>query len=233
MIEKLSRKIVSAWNILRAGITWSDFLLNLIFPFLLFVFWYAHLFHCFLAECHPEWLTIILVDAYLFFLILLAALRLPRRIPQRQIALISIPALFLVLVMSFAEVYIQNGHFARYTVHSELDPLQGTWDAAYFSLVTITTVGYGDYTPQEGDARMLVMAEILSGGLLLFFAFPVLGSRLANFDEPNGTTTIRQLPEGGWEIRKHDANPIIYSADERVTVTVGADGSIKLENNAL
>jgi len=45
--------------------------------------------------------------------------------------------------MSFAELYIANEHIGRATIDNRVEPLKEPWDAAYFSVVTITTLGYG------------------------------------------------------------------------------------------
>ena len=60
-------------------------------------------------------------------------------------------------------------------------PLQHPLDALYFSVVTITTVGYGDLHPVMASTKMLVMGEIGSGVLMLVWALPLLVSRLANW----------------------------------------------------
>jgi voltage-gated potassium channel len=54
-------------------------------------------------------------------------------------------------------------------------------DSLYFSLVTLTTVGYGDIVPLTEFARKIVMLEIVSGFLVLIGAFPLLISRISNF----------------------------------------------------
>jgi Ion channel len=99
-------------------------------------------------------------------------------------------------------------------------------DAAYFSLVTITTLGYGEYTPQCTEGRKLVMCELLSGALLPFFAFPVLGSRLAQFDEETGTV-IRRREDGSWEVQEPKGAPKAYPKSDRLTVTLGAEGMVE------
>ncbi len=58
--------------------------------------------------------------------------------------------------------------------------LTGPLDAFYFSLVTITTLGYGDFAP-TGDARLLVVWQLATGLLLLVGIFPFVVSRVADF----------------------------------------------------
>ena len=160
-----------------------ELVVNLLCPMILLVVDYLHFFNGFIPGVPLGWISIVVVDFYLFLLMMLAALKLPKRIPGRHVALLTVPALLLILVMSFGELYIANGHVERATLDGKVESLKDPWDAAYFSLVTITTLGYGDFTPQMTDTRKLVIGELLSGGLLLFFAFPVLGSRLAQFEE--------------------------------------------------
>jgi voltage-gated potassium channel Kch len=49
-------------------------------------------------------------------------------------------------------------------------------DALYFSAVTITTVGYGDLSPEVWFGKLLVILEIFVGLILVVVAFQrVLG----------------------------------------------------------
>lgn len=49
------------------------------------------------------------------------------------------------------------------------------FDSIYFSVVTITTVGYGDIVPLSKLARLLVMAEIMTGLTYVVFIFSLIG----------------------------------------------------------
>ena len=46
-------------------------------------------------------------------------------------------------------------------------PSEQTWDSFYFSFVTLTTLGYGDITPNFGVARSLAPLQALLGQLYL------------------------------------------------------------------
>jgi voltage-gated potassium channel Kch len=54
-------------------------------------------------------------------------------------------------------------------------------EALYFSLVTMITLGYGDFLPVSTAARMLVMWQLATGGLLVIGVFPLIISRDADF----------------------------------------------------
>jgi voltage-gated potassium channel Kch len=54
-------------------------------------------------------------------------------------------------------------------------------DDLYFSYITLTTVGYGDFTPGSGLTRALVVVEALSGQLYLVTVVALL---VGNFGQP-------------------------------------------------
>ena len=94
-------------------------------------------------------------------------------------------ALFLIVatVCAFGSLYVQNKH-VEFVASTTLPPsdktLKDPVDAAYFSAVTLTTLGYGDYVPAERTSRWLVLWELGTGGLLLLGVLPLLISRLAD-----------------------------------------------------
>ena len=54
----------------------------------------------------------------------------------------------------------------------------GVMSSFYFSLITISTVGYGDIIPVGSWSRLLVMSEILTGHLFTVFIFSSLAAFL-------------------------------------------------------
>ena len=82
---------------------------------------------------------------------------------------IRVTASSLAIILSFAAVY----HIFRVPVHSVDGGLAGLWDCVYFSFITFTTVGYGDFTPKAVPLfRLITCAEAFSGpfmaGLYIF-----------------------------------------------------------------
>jgi voltage-gated potassium channel len=54
-------------------------------------------------------------------------------------------------------------------------------ESFYFSLVTLSTVGYGDIQPHTGFARLITATEILLGVLLLLFGFSAIISHRSDW----------------------------------------------------
>lgn len=59
--------------------------------------------------------------------------------------------------------------------------LEDKIEALYFSLVTMITLGYGDFVPATTDTRLLVMWQLATGGLLVIGVFPLIVARVADF----------------------------------------------------
>ncbi len=72
-----------------------------------------------------------------------------------------------IIIIIFTIILISSGLI--WTVESKINPDQiGTiWDAMYFSVVTITTVGYGDVTPLSVWGKIITIFMILSGLALI------------------------------------------------------------------
>ena len=86
------------------------------------------------------------------------------------------PLLTYTLVKAFSALYLQ----LETTEHFSL-PIENPETATYFSLVTMTTLGYGEFHPVSESARNLVISQLFSGMLLLFGVFPLLISRMSSF----------------------------------------------------
>lgn len=78
-------------------------------------------------------------------------------------------AAYLLIGMVFAKTYVLINYLmpGAFNMASSTTPLIGEGRQAfyYFSIVTLTTVGYGDITAVAPPARSLVMAEALIGQL--------------------------------------------------------------------
>lgn len=73
---------------------------------------------------------------------------------------------YLLIGMFFANI---DGSVAAFSAHSFFasEPSPSRSDLAYFSFVTLTTTGYGDFVPAIPLARLLAIVEALIGQLYL------------------------------------------------------------------
>lgn len=79
------------------------------------------------------------------------------------------------LVLIFALIYYVA---LRYDVSKPIDTI---WTAIYFSIITITTVGYGEFHPITTAGQITVGVEILAG---YFFAILILGRVIQILPKP-------------------------------------------------
>jgi len=129
-------------------------------------------------------LTIAAVDGYLMAMLWIAAVVsqgrpewLPR-LPHITTAVVALPMLGAALVAAFAGAYLETRGVAALA-----GVLEDRTDALYFSAVTLTTLGYGDFAPRDGAARLLVIAELASSVVMLVGAVPLLVSRLGSLGD--------------------------------------------------
>jgi voltage-gated potassium channel Kch len=67
-------------------------------------------------------------------------------------------------------------------------------DALYFSVATLTTVGYGDFSPQTAAGKLFTVVYVLVGvGLLLAFLSRVAGQVVATHAHDRETRNGRHL----------------------------------------
>jgi hypothetical protein len=130
---------------------------------------------------------IAIADLYLLAILAFAAYRsdvgtdeTPRLIknffPSSLVGCVVVISLLVTLILGFASVYMtfNTGEHLTTTFKSSLD-------AIYFSYVTITTLGYGDFTPASNTTKYIVLLQLSSGLTLLLGAFPLLIARISNY----------------------------------------------------
>jgi hypothetical protein len=90
--------------------------------------------------------------------------------------LLDVAAAYAVAIVCFSVLYV-------YVVRRDADAFSEALrlgDAMYFSVVTMTTTGYGDISPRSGAARFLVSVQVLFGffyNVLFFSIFAGLAGR--------------------------------------------------------
>lgn len=81
--------------------------------------------------------------------------------------------LMIITIFSFALDYtcIYHANQETFTGFEESNSyISNLFDFSYFSVITFSTVGYGDMAPISSSAKLLVIMEILLSFLILFFA---------------------------------------------------------------
>jgi len=155
-----------------------DDLILLVFSFLASLAGFASVF----ADNRPlAWLSIAAADLYLACILIVAAMLsdnnefakrhdLERLLPHRRATALFIVVLDMNAIISgFAGLYVGTDVFP-----DSKTPL----DALYISLYTM---GFTDYSPKPGYGQLVVIAQLLSGVLLVAGAFPLLLSRISTF----------------------------------------------------
>jgi len=129
----------------------------------------------------PAWVPTAVVsvsDVYIVAVLICLATKGVPVLPTKLAALWQLLMLVVSIVPAFAALYLASGGVRHSTTGVPPDWL----DAVYFSIVTLATVGYGDFTPTNTAAKITACCEIGSGILLLLLAVPVVASRLSTWD---------------------------------------------------
>jgi hypothetical protein len=76
---------------------------------------------------------------------------------------------FFALAFVFAVAYWQWPNFVAFNSKSAMENFQGLWHAFYFSVVTMTTLGFGDIAANPGSwkGQGLLMVQVMLGYVLL------------------------------------------------------------------
>jgi len=70
---------------------------------------------------------------------------------------------FAVILISTLIFWLGGGIVSR----GDGEPIRSFWRSLYFSIITFTTLGYGDYRPKRGGFRALASAEALIGAFMM------------------------------------------------------------------
>lgn len=85
--------------------------------------------------------------------------------------------IYLLLGMLWAAIYCAIDAFYPGAIQLGSHPTDRQSELLYFSLITLSTVGYGDVVPVGGEARMLAALEGMTGVLYIAITVAILVSR--------------------------------------------------------
>lgn len=114
-----------------------------------------------------------------------------KEVTQKQWKLIR-NRLASVLVLYFGVVFIFSGIYRWLSENAQGSfsvPIESTIDSIYFSVVTITTLGYGDITPTSVASKLLVISQSILGVVLLAVLIGLVISISLSSGEEEATKT--------------------------------------------
>ncbi|NEO99239.1 MAG: ion transporter [Symploca sp. SIO2E9] len=106
-----------------------------------------------------------------------------------------------IIFTLFAIIFIHSGliYQVEHPVNSQV--FRTFWDAVYFSIVTMTTVGFGDMTPSSEVGRLITLLMILTGIVLIPWQVGELVKQLVK--TANKVEIV--CPGCGWQFHDTDA----------------------------
>ena len=111
-----------------------------------------------------------------------------RRLSRLAVPIAAYSSLWALLTVVFGCLYrIADGLSSAPLFHGAGGPIRIDFsDAMHFSVVTLSTVGYGDILPSDDGIRLLASIQMLAAQLLLLFGFIEImrGSRAGMPDGP-------------------------------------------------
>jgi hypothetical protein len=88
--------------------------------------------------------------------------------------------IYLLLGLLWTTLYLAIDAFSPGSIRVGSNPADRQTELLYFSLVTLSTIGYGDIVPISGEARILAALEGMTGVLYIAITVALLVSRFRN-----------------------------------------------------
>lgn len=104
-----------------------------------------------------------------------------------QVHLYTAVSVYLLLGLLWTSLYLAMDAFCPGSIQVGSHPAERDTDLLYFSLITLSTVGYGDVVPLSGEARILAALEGMTGVLYIAITVALLVSRfrMETLDPPS------------------------------------------------
>jgi voltage-gated potassium channel len=117
-------------------------------------------------------------------------------------------SLLYVMAFSLVAVTIAMGSLAFYVVEGETNPnVDGPFDAVWWTIVTLTTVGYGDTVPSSGLGKIVAITLMLSGVILMAVFAGVMSQTMVGYlldvreERVRMSSTVNHFIICGWNSR--------------------------------
>lgn len=197
------------------------------------------------------WVLIAAIDLYVIFLLICTAVASSTgtaaaaqrsmaidHLPSRPGALIILFLYLAALIAGFAALYLDSNEVAR-NFDSKIEHLCSMGQALYFSAVTMTTLGYGDFQPTGSCARWIVILQLISGFIVLIAAIPLLIGRLTMWtdqeDEPAASVAVTGLQNTMpfyTDVLDHIGLKLMHKGSDILIFGNGSDVEIRFKNSA-
>ena len=143
--------------------------------FLMSVF-YVMIYLALKADCLGTLICLAVAVPFVFFrLIEISSVMVALHLSRIGYASDSPTRAVILTVMNYCEITIAFAVFFSIESYCCRDPFKGLLDSIvnplYFSVLTIATVGYGDFVPEKDAGKVLVVIEVIVGLLLLVVIF--------------------------------------------------------------
>ncbi len=111
---------------------------------------------------------------------------------ERKFDFLTLLTLFVFVVFAGASaIYVYEGH------SNINDKIDNFFDAIYWAIITVATVGYGDISPVTVEGRVITIFLVCCSFIVLAFGNAIITSamlhKLANMKESNSLKSISQL----------------------------------------
>ena len=100
-------------------------------------------------------------------------------------------SIYLLLGLLWATLYLAIDAFSPGSIQVGSHPADRQTELLYFSLITLSTIGYGDIVPLSGEARIVAALEGVTGVLYIAITVALLVSRFRN--EPSDLPDVTDM----------------------------------------
>jgi ion channel len=111
-----------------------------------------------------------------------------------QVHLYTAVNIYLLLALLWTALYLAMDAFYPGSIQMGNHPAERDTELLYFSLITLSTIGYGDIVPLSGEARILAALEGVTGVLYIAITVALLVSRFRaeTWEPPDPTHMTRE-----------------------------------------
>jgi len=99
--------------------------------------------------------------------------------------------IYLLLGLLWTSLYLAIDAFSPGSIEIGSHSAERTTELLYFSLITLSTIGYGDIVPLSGEARILAALEGVTGVLYIAITVALLVSKFRTEVDTGSRTPSR------------------------------------------